>query len=90
MMHSVARVVTFVVVQTNPTLHLAGRDARRRGDQKVCAMANSKGEQVSVRLSAEQRLELERIAAEQDRTLSSTIRRIVAKALSNQGAGVAA
>jgi len=47
-------------------------------------MGNSKDEQVSVRLPSELRTKLERIAGEEDRTLSSTIRRIVAKALENQ------
>jgi hypothetical protein len=49
-----------------------------------------KSEQVSVRLPIKLRVELERIAEEQDRTLSSTIRRIVARALESQGEGVAA
>jgi hypothetical protein len=57
--------------------------------QKVCAMANSKDEQVSVRLSAEQRAKLEKLAEQDDRTLSSTIRRIVTRALS-QSEGLAA
>lgn len=46
-------------------------------------------EQVSIRLPVKLRVELERIAAEQDRTLSNTIRRIVVQAL-RQGEGVAA
>jgi predicted DNA-binding protein len=54
---------------------------------EVCAMA--KDEQVSVRLSAEQRAKLEKLAEQDDRTLSSTIRRIVTRALT-QGEGVAA
>jgi predicted DNA-binding protein len=49
----------------------------------------AKDEQVSVRLSAEQRAKLEKLAEQDDRTLSSTIRRIVTRALS-QGEGVAA
>jgi len=53
-------------------------------------MENSKCEQVSVRLPIKLRVELERIAEQQDRTLSSTIRRIVARALENQGEGIAA
>jgi len=49
----------------------------------------AKDEQVSVRLSAEQRAKLEKLAEQDDRTLSSTIRRIVTRALT-QGEGVAA
>jgi hypothetical protein len=51
---------------------------------QVFAMDNS--EQVSIRLPVKLRVELERIAAEQDRTLSNTIRRIVVQAL-RQGEG---
>jgi hypothetical protein len=43
-----------------------------------------------VRLPIKLRVELERIAEADDRTLSSTIRRIVARALERQGEGVAA
>jgi predicted transcriptional regulator len=53
-------------------------------------MANSKDEQVSVRLPSDLRSKLERIAGEEDRTLSGTIRRIVAKALENEREGIAA
>jgi CopG-like RHH_1 or ribbon-helix-helix domain, RHH_5 len=51
------------------------------------AMENS--EQVSVRLPTRVRVELERIAEADDRTLSSLVRRIVVRALERQG-GVAA
>jgi hypothetical protein len=43
-------------------------------------------EQVSIRLPVKLRVELERIAAEQDRSLSSMVRRIVVQAL-RQGEG---
>jgi hypothetical protein len=45
----------------------------------------AKDEQVSVRLPTNLRAELERIAAEEDRALSSVIRRLVARALEGQG-----
>jgi predicted DNA-binding protein len=54
-------------------------DMRERGES----------EQISVRLPARLRERLERIAEQEDRTLSGTIRRIVVRAL-NQDEGIAA
>jgi hypothetical protein len=61
-----------------------------RSGATVQVYAMEKSEQVSVRLPIKLRVELERIAEADDRTLSSTIRRIVARALERQGEGVAA
>jgi hypothetical protein len=52
------------------------------------AMANSTGrdEQVSIRLSAKLRSQLEQLAVAEDRSLSSQIRHIVVRALEHRGA----
>jgi len=50
----------------------------------------AKDEQISVRLPNELKIKLEQIATAEDRTLSSTIRRIVARALEGQGERAAA
>ena len=59
---------------------------------EIWAMANptDRDEQVSVRLSATLRAELEKIAERDERTLSATIRRLVKRALESRTEGVAA
>jgi hypothetical protein len=45
-----------------------------------------KDDQISIRLPGEVRVQLEKIAAAEDRSLSATVRRIVVLALKHRGA----
>jgi hypothetical protein len=46
----------------------------------------TKDDQISIRLPGEVRVQLEKIAAAEDRSLSATVRRIVVRALEHRGA----